>query len=266
MFYPLSGFIADVCCGRLKTVVISLVFLLSCWILSLLGVALLETIPSANYLSMRHNQGILVVILTILSLLSFIIGLAGYQANFIQLGLDQLFEALSQYLGVFVHYATWAFCLGSLINFFMVLCYNNLVKIALLVMQILILLVFITLLLSATGSGDGSLVNLDIKILTELFMNSLSLPKAASTHSDAVPSLAVTTTFHLGWILPRRDLEDLSLQSRLKMSRQFFRILLVLFAVGPVFALGVSASYFIASLFGMHFNHYSTHKKELLQR
>ena len=27
MFYPLSGFIADVCCGRLKTVIISLVFL-----------------------------------------------------------------------------------------------------------------------------------------------------------------------------------------------------------------------------------------------
>ena len=30
MFYPLSGFIADVCCGRLKTVVVSLVFILSC--------------------------------------------------------------------------------------------------------------------------------------------------------------------------------------------------------------------------------------------
>ena len=29
MFYPLSGFIADVCCGRLKTVVVSLIFLLS---------------------------------------------------------------------------------------------------------------------------------------------------------------------------------------------------------------------------------------------
>ena len=30
MFYPLGGFIADVCCGRLKTVVVSLGFLLCC--------------------------------------------------------------------------------------------------------------------------------------------------------------------------------------------------------------------------------------------
>ena len=43
MFYPLSGFIADVCCGRLKTVVVSLIFLLSCWILVSVGIALLET-------------------------------------------------------------------------------------------------------------------------------------------------------------------------------------------------------------------------------
>ena len=44
----------------------------------------------------------------------FVIGLAGYQANFIQLGLDQLFEAPSQYLGLFIHYATWAFHTGSI--------------------------------------------------------------------------------------------------------------------------------------------------------
>ena len=37
MFYPLGGFIADVCCGRLKTVVVSLMFLLSFWIFALLG-------------------------------------------------------------------------------------------------------------------------------------------------------------------------------------------------------------------------------------
>ena len=29
-FYPLNGFIADVCCGRLKTVIASLIFLLAC--------------------------------------------------------------------------------------------------------------------------------------------------------------------------------------------------------------------------------------------
>ena len=36
MFYPLSGFIADVCCGRLKIAVVSLVLLLSCLIMLLI--------------------------------------------------------------------------------------------------------------------------------------------------------------------------------------------------------------------------------------
>ena len=103
MFYPLSGFIADICCGRLKTVVVSLGFLLSCLILWLLGLAVFVTIPKPHKLTVVHNQGILSLILASFSLLAFVTGLIGYQANFIQLGLDQLFEAPSQYLNLFIH-------------------------------------------------------------------------------------------------------------------------------------------------------------------
>ena len=42
MFYPLSGFIADVCCGRMKTIVVSLIVLLMCSIFLLLGLSVLE--------------------------------------------------------------------------------------------------------------------------------------------------------------------------------------------------------------------------------
>ena len=48
MLYPLSGFIADVCCGRLKTVVVSLVILLSCLIILLIGLLIGETITASN--------------------------------------------------------------------------------------------------------------------------------------------------------------------------------------------------------------------------
>ena len=111
---------------------------------------MLETISGRVSLAITHDQGILVIILGMLSLFAFIIGLAGYQANFIQLGLDQLFEAPSQYLGLFVHYAIWAFCLGSvhfLINYFMAMCVNSKVKVALVAMQVLIILILIILLL-----------------------------------------------------------------------------------------------------------------------
>ena len=150
MLYPLSEFIADVYCGRLKIVVISLISLLMCGILLLLGLTVVVTIRQAQIiLALSHNQGILVIIL-VLSLVSFIIGLMGYQANFIQLGLDQLFEAPSQYLGLFVHYAMWAFNLGSLyffMNFFMVLCFNEQNKMAIVAIQVLVLIIFIVLLL-----------------------------------------------------------------------------------------------------------------------
>ena len=45
----------------------------------------------------------------ILALLLFTIGLVGYQSNFIQFGLDQLLDAPSHYLGLYIHYALWAF-------------------------------------------------------------------------------------------------------------------------------------------------------------
>ena len=66
-----------------------------------------------KYHSFTHDQGIVVVILACLSLLLFIIGLVGYQANIIQLGLDQLFEAPSQYLSLFIRgFSTLGLCLG----------------------------------------------------------------------------------------------------------------------------------------------------------
>ena len=147
MFYPLSGFIADVCCGRLKTVVVSLIFLVSCWIIVLVALSVLASIDIS---SLEHNQELVVIILAFISLFAFIIGLAGYQANFIQLVLDQLFEAPSQYLVLFIHYAMWAFRLGSLhflISFFIVICVNNQIKIALVIVQVHVLIPIVLIIL-----------------------------------------------------------------------------------------------------------------------
>ena len=150
MFYPLSGFIADVCFGRLKTVLFSLIILLICNILLLLGLLLTSTISHANYHTILQNQGILAVILMILSLLTFVVGVAGYQANFIQLGLDQLFEAPSHYLGLFIHYAIWAFNCGTVLVFISPIVYCSEIRdkhrILIPAIQTVITIIFITLL------------------------------------------------------------------------------------------------------------------------
>ena len=128
MLYPLSGFIADVCCGRLKTIVISLIVLFLCLIILLIGMIILEIIAASDLdQALRYYKvpSVAIGVLFFLSLFAFIIGLAGYQANFIQLGLDQLFEAPSRYLVLFIHYAIWAFQSGSvsfIIISFLILC------------------------------------------------------------------------------------------------------------------------------------------------
>ena len=116
MLYPLSGFIADVCCGRLKVVVTGLYFILTFVLLVCLSEIILLVDKShslTTYTIFHQTKEIIAFILVLVSLINFVIGLASYQANLVQLGLDQLFEAPSQYLSLFILYASWAFKLGS---------------------------------------------------------------------------------------------------------------------------------------------------------
>ena len=118
MLYPLSGFIADVCCGRFKTVVISLIILFLCLTILFIGMTIGETVTANIDHALRYDKvpSMFIGILLFLLLFAFIIGLAGYEENFIQFGLDQqlLFEAPSHYLILFIRYAIWAFQSGSL--------------------------------------------------------------------------------------------------------------------------------------------------------
>ena len=67
MFYPLSGFIADVCCGRLKAVVVSLIFNLSFCIIILVCLSLLVSTSIPDISSLRHNLGLIITILSFFS-------------------------------------------------------------------------------------------------------------------------------------------------------------------------------------------------------
>ena len=116
--YPISGFIADVCCGRFKTVIVS-VYLILFSLVSFCCIALITIIEQVGihftFHKIVYEEGALVCVIIFFVVFSvlFIVGLAGYQANFIQLGLDQLLEAPSEYLGLFTHWATWALNISS---------------------------------------------------------------------------------------------------------------------------------------------------------
>ena len=109
MFYPLSGLLADVYCGRYRIVVISLCILWFC--------LALITIPAIlnNIFHRDISTSVLISMIVIsgLAYLLFIPAQAGFTANIVQLGFDQLLDEPSLYLGMFVHWYIWASVLGE---------------------------------------------------------------------------------------------------------------------------------------------------------
>ena len=74
------------------------------------------------------------------------------------------------------------------------------------------------------------------------------LRRSAFTHSDDyIPSRLDFAKERFGGPFTTEQVENV---------KTFIRILLVLLAMGPAFALEVPGSYFVAPLFGIHFHHY----------
>lgn len=123
LLYPFAGFVADVCCGRYKTVIISLCLLLCGYVcFSIVSIALYTGVFSTPYYTSRN---FLFYIPLSVGLLFFVAGLSCYQANYIQLGLDQLMELPNEYLGLYVHWVKWAIEIGLFIIRPLFLLYNN---------------------------------------------------------------------------------------------------------------------------------------------
>ena len=105
LFYPLTGFVADVHIGRYKAVIISLLLLL-CAVLcfSMDSILYLSHIITSDQYGHIVKNPVLFIIFGAIGCMFSAIGLAGYRANHIQFGLDQLLEEPNEYQGLFVHW------------------------------------------------------------------------------------------------------------------------------------------------------------------
>ena len=112
LFYPLSGFLADVYYGRYRVIFAGVCLMFgACLILTLADMLILVIEVRLSYNILRLLINIFAVVITFI----FLFGRVGYQANFIPFGLDQLFEAPSTSLALFIHWVIWADSLGKLI-------------------------------------------------------------------------------------------------------------------------------------------------------
>ena len=258
MFYPLSGFIADVGCGRFKTVVISLIVLFLCLIILLIGTTIGETVTANIDHALRYDKvpSVSIGILLFLLLFAFIIGLAGYQTSFIQLGLDQLFEAPSRYLVLFIHYAIWAFQSGLLsliLTIFFLRCsdHRSNHKIIIIAVTLLFSMIIILLLIGCLKRkwfhiepGRQNHYKTVYNIINFAKSHKHPLRRSAFTHNDDhIPSRLDFAKERFGGPFSMEQVENV---------KTFLWMLVILSAIGPSFALEVPASYFTFLLFGLH--------------
>ena len=257
LLYPVSGYLADIYCGRYKAVTLSVVFL---WVaMALLSVAaVMGIIKKFNkFEDLKIPFGLLVSV----GLVLIIIGLAGYQANIVQLGLDQLLEAPSEKLGLFVHWLMWAYNLGGI--FMMILfvslpCYISVDSIKEKFIHTLgsspfISLAILSFLLAFTcynhswfysEPGQHNPYKTVFRVLNFARKNKYPRLRSAFTYCDDFqPSRIDFAKERFGGPFTTSQVEDV---------KTFFRIVVVLLALGPVFVLEIPGSYYLFPLFALH--------------
>ena len=104
LFIPIAGWLADVSYGRYKIVQWSM---WTMWISSLLlagGLVIIQLLELHNGLYLK---------LVLIFLIPLGIGCGGFQANVIQLGVDQLVDASSDEVKVFIFWYVWTYISGQ---------------------------------------------------------------------------------------------------------------------------------------------------------
>ena len=267
--YPLWGFVADFCCGRFKVVITSLCLftvaaVLGCPVtLSLIGK---DLGGSFKYGDFFKSDNVAIFIPLLIGFILFVVGFSGYMANFIQLGLDQLHEAQSEYLGLFAHYAILVSSISALISTVLINTlkfyinkydhsFINYVKLK----DIFFNTVLFTL-------ATGALVLLLItcckrrwfyvelpqknpyktvyKVLQFARRHKYPLQRSAFTYcDDYLPSRIDFAKERYGGPFSTEEVENV---------KTLFRIIVILISSGPVFALQVPGSRYIFPLFSYH--------------
>ena len=132
-FYPLSGFIADVCCGRFKTAIISLTLMLLSFMF--LGIACILTlifhdvvlntrfqIGLHHVIKPQYEESVAIIILLTFALALFIIGLCAWDSGKLHsvraCMISYLKHPVHEHLGLFIHYTMWAFTFSSIFDHF----------------------------------------------------------------------------------------------------------------------------------------------------
>ena len=254
--FPLSGYIADVHCGRLRTMLFSMILILCCTLIFLPFHYLFLTL-----LWKSSVYRIIYSIMSSFSLVTMTLAIAGYCANYIQFGLDQLLEAPSHHQALYVHWAKWSFDLMSTVivvlytsipNMYShpsITSFSNNILFAtmfILVITSLVLYVFSYCKrhLFYTEPGRHNPYKMVFKVLNFARKHKYPLQRSAFTYcDDERPSRLDFCKERFGGPFTTEQVEDV---------KTFLKIVLVLMCIGPIFVMDLPAENIIMYYFEVH--------------
>ena len=246
LLYPFAGFLADVCCGRYRTVIISLCLLLCGFVcFSVTAILLYTKIFDVPYYTPKNIPFYIPIGVGILFLIT---GLSGYEANYIQLGLDQLMELPSEYLGLYIHWLEWSIEITYLIVRPLFLLYNNCksndqlfkpMYSSVLALSFFFLLALLLLLLFGcwkrrwfySEPGQNNPYKMVFSVLNFARKHKYPLQRSAFTYcDDELPSRLDFAKERYGGPFTTEQVEDV---------KAFLRVLTILLVLGPIYFLQV---------------------------
>ena len=249
LFYPLGGLLADVYCGRYRCIAISLSIIWCGFAIQCTGI-----LVWAAYEEYLHSH----IAIAVLMLVCFFVGFSGFQSNVVQFGLDQLLEAPTEKLSIFLHWFVWT---GSVAQWSLHLilvvancCYTTQNKSLALgaayfpQLTIILFSVLISLGYYKQGwfhmePGRSNPYRMVFSVLNFARKHNYPLQRSAFTYAeDEKPSRIDFAKTKYGGPFTTEQVEDV---------KTFLRILALLMCIGPIFTAEVGAGYIFA-MFGFH--------------
>lgn len=118
LFYPLFGFLADICCGRYWTVTASAITMTAGILVAAIASPLhVAYSPEGDEDATNRLHPLSITLISVAYALG-ILGVAAFEANVVQFGLDQLMEESSRRLSLFLHALIWLRQLGEMLSIF----------------------------------------------------------------------------------------------------------------------------------------------------
>ena len=242
LFYPLAGYLGDVRFGRYKTVRCSL------WTIALLSGIILLLIPGALVFLFDGFNFVLFLVTSVCGVITLIgisVGFAGFRANVIQFGMDQLQDSPARDSSLFIFWflATLytGIGLGKIAWSLMLTCHPFLVAMICVTVLMFVLVMPISLCVGhykrrwfILNPGMGNPYKLVRNVTSFARQHKIPVQRSAFTYwEDDIPSGLDLGKNKYGGPFTTEQVEDV---------KAFFGILKVLLSLGPFFTVDFAAT------------------------